>query len=159
MAFLCWFRHCKMMRGFNSQSDSSANTAALRPDMHFYSGQMSAFLQALRIVCVAQKKVSVPLARTEKRPKTFRGFDFSPTEKYKSRYQTLPNLEAGQCLTLTLTSCPNRLTERYIHIVTLESERLSRQKQNGPQGLSCPSRSHRHSLCVSSCMRTWLLMK
>ena len=43
MAFLCWFRHRKMMRGaFYSLSDSSANTAAVRPDMHFYSGQMSA---------------------------------------------------------------------------------------------------------------------
>lgn len=42
MAFLCWFRRWRQMRGFCRRSDSSANTATPRPDMHFHSGQMSA---------------------------------------------------------------------------------------------------------------------
>lgn len=65
-----------MMRGaFYSRSDSSANTAAVRPDMHFYSGQMSASSPALRIVCVAPEKVAAPRGwngkKKEKRQEAF----------------------------------------------------------------------------------------
>lgn len=80
-----------MMRGaFYSLSDSSANTAAVRPDMHFYSGQMSASSPALRIVCVAPEKVAASVVGTKKKKgQRHLGVDFAPTGESKSFCQAV----------------------------------------------------------------------
>lgn len=66
------------MTGFCSHTDSSANTAALRPDMHCYSGQMSAFcgLQDER-VRLEKKGRCVPWSE-QKNAKDIQEFGFSP---------------------------------------------------------------------------------
>lgn len=80
-----------MMRGaFYSLSDSSANTAAVQPDMHFYSGQMSASSPALRIVCVAPEKVAASVVGTKKKKgQRHLGVDFAPTGESKSFCQAV----------------------------------------------------------------------
>lgn len=155
MAFLCWFRHRKMMRGaFYSLSDSSANTAAVQPDMHFYSGQMSASSPALRIVCVAPEKVAASVVGTGKKKKARDIWGLISLPLASLRAFVKP-----WCVMLWLTSRPNRLMVRYVCIVALERNRLSGQKQISPRGRSCLCPSHRYSRHVPSCMQTWLLMK
>ncbi|CAB1416525.1 unnamed protein product [Pleuronectes platessa] len=125
---------------------------------------LSVLIQTLREWCEAlekKKEVPKPPGLERKRARDVWELDFYPTGKSESPLSDLClGLEAERCVTLRLASRPNRLTVRYVHIVTLEGSRLSGQKQNGPQGLSCLSRLLATAcVCTHVCAQTWLLMK
>lgn len=72
------------MWGFYSQSDSWANTAALRAYVYafFIQVECQAFLRALRIERVAQKKVTVSPLLEQKKANDI--WEFDPTGKSKN---------------------------------------------------------------------------
>lgn len=112
------------------------------PTLHRWD-QICSFIQVkcqpfwdLRIVWVAQKKVTLPPDWNRQRPKTF-GTLISLS---KTHCQAFPSVESERCVMLRLTSRPNRLMVRYVHIVTLEKgpSEWTKAEQPGGTKLSLP---------------------